>query len=142
MARSSARSWSQIACNAVASAPSSRLVGSASSQSAYCARRRFILKEDGRAGIARRSATGFPVGQLCLLLDGDLQVVAKRELASLSGAALSVVATYAQVRDVIAGGTPTAVGFAHAVRVARLMQDVSAPSQGSLRGTLGNCPMA
>ena len=36
MAWSSARSWSQIACNALASALSCRLAGSASSQPAYC----------------------------------------------------------------------------------------------------------
>lgn len=57
-------------------------------------------------------------------------------------AALNVAATYADLRDDIAGGTETAVGFPHAVRLAQLIEDVMIASRTGLRQAIGDWPSA
>ena len=64
------------------------------------------------------------------------------ELAALPDEALNVAATYATLRDDIAGGTSSAAGFAHAVRLAQLIEDATRSSDTALRKTPGDWPTA
>ena len=77
-----------------------------------------VLEIDGGA------MRGFQSGRLGLSLDGKPQSVDDGELASLSDAATNVAGIYAALRDGIRGGTSRAVGFDHAARLTRLVEDV------------------
>ncbi len=100
-----------------------------------------IVGETGVLELTGGAPRGFQSGRLRLLVDGAPQEVDEGALAGLPDAALNVAATYADLRDDIAGRTFTAVGFPHAVRVAQLMQDVLASSQSGLRRTPCNWPL-
>ncbi len=101
-----------------------------------------IVGENGMLTLEGGAPRGFQSGRLRLLIDGEPQAVDEGELAELPDAALNVAATYARLRDDIARGTWAVVGFPHAVRLAQLIQDVSASSQGGTRQMLGDWPLA
>ncbi len=85
---------------------------------------------------------GFQSGRLTLLLNGEPQTVDEGELAQLPDAALNVGATYAQLRDDIAAGTSTAVGFPHAVRLAHLIADATDAARTGQRCAARDWPSA
>ena len=67
---------------------------------------------------------GFQSGRLRLLLDGAAVPVDEGEAAPMPDEAANVALAYAALRDDILRGTATATGFAHAARVARLIEDM------------------
>lgn len=101
-----------------------------------------IVGEAGTLALEGGAARGFQAGRLRLLLDGAAQAVDEGELASLSDAALNVAATYAGLRNDIARGTREVTGFSHAVRLARLIDDLTISSRTGRRSSLGDWPVA
>ncbi len=99
-----------------------------------------IVGASGLLALEGGAPRGFQSGRLRLRLDGEPQPVDEGELASLPDAVLNVAATYADLRDDIAAGTAGVVGFAHAVRLARLVEDATASSQAGLRTKPGDWP--
>lgn len=86
-----------------------------------------ILMLDGAA------PRGFQSGRLTLALDGELQSVDEGELAELSDPAFNVGGVYAALRDDIAKGQASVPDFDHAVRLARLIADVSRATETDCR---------
>ncbi len=101
-----------------------------------------IVGETGVLSLEGGAARGFQSGRLRLFVDGTEQLVDEGELATLPDAALNVAATYAMLRDDIAGGRATAPGFDHAVRVAQLIADAIGASRTGRRATGGDWPVA
>ncbi len=99
-----------------------------------------IIGENGILALEGGAPRGFQSGRLRLLVNGEAQAVDEGELASLPDTALNVAATYAALRDDIASGTMTAIGFPHAVRLARFIEDATTSSQTGLRKTAGDWP--
>ncbi len=91
----------------------------------------FRLEIIGKAVLVLEGGAprGFQSGRLRLLLDGQLQQVDEGEDAGMSEGAANVAAVYAALRDDIANGTTTAPNFQHAVRLAKLIDDVTASSR-------------
>ena len=87
---------------------------------ATCATGTLVL--DGGA------ARGFQTGRLTLRLDDKPQKVEEGELSGLPDAAANVAAVYAALRDDILHGTFAVPDFDHAVRLARLVDDLLASS--------------
>ena len=67
---------------------------------------------------------GFQSGRLRLLLDGKAMPLDEGEAGPMPDEAANVALAYAALRDDILRGTATATGFAHAARVARLIEDM------------------
>ncbi|NEU13788.1 hypothetical protein G3T14_16860, partial [Methylobacterium sp. BTF04] len=101
-----------------------------------------IVGEGGILTLEGGAPRGFQSGRLRLHVNGEPQMVDEGDLASLPDAALNVAATYADLRDDIAGGTSNAPGFTHAVRLAGLIEDAMTSSRNGLRKTLGDWPAA
>jgi len=81
---------------------------------------------------------GFQSGRLRLLLDGAPVPVDEGESASMPDEAANVALVYAALRDDILHGTATATGFDHAVRVAKLVEDLLQSSRtGTRMGAAG-----
>lgn len=99
-----------------------------------------IIGEAGVLALEGGAPRGFQSGRLRLLVDGEVLPVDEGALASLSDAALNVAATYADLRDDIASGTSSAVGFPHAVRLAQFIEDATVSSQTGVRKKDGDWP--
>ncbi len=99
-----------------------------------------VVGESGTLRLDGGAARGFQSGRLTLLLDGALQHVDEGELAAMPDAAANVAGVYAALRDDIAGGTSTAAGFDHAVRLTRLVADLLASSRTGSRRTAADWP--
>lgn len=87
----------------------------------------FRLEVTGDRGVlvlAGAAPRGFQSGRLHLSLNGRAGTVDDGEAAALPDAAANVAAAYAVLRDDILHGTTVAPGFAHAVRLTRLVADV------------------
>ena len=96
----------------------------------------FRLEAVGETGVLRLhggAPRGFQSGRLTLSLDGKPQHVDEGELTAMPDAAANVAGIYAALRDDIAGGTFTAVGFDHAFRLTRLVADLLASSRTGSR---------
>ena len=75
-------------------------------------------------------------------MNDELQAVDEGELAAQPDQALNVAATYAALRDDIAGGTSTVVGFNHAVQLSQLVDDVIISAQTGRYTGSGEWPTA
>jgi hypothetical protein len=83
-----------------------------------------VTGERGDLVVAGGAMRGFQSGRLTLSLLGKPQPVDEGELTSMSAEAANVGAMYAALRDDVSSGTSTAPDFGHAVRLAKLIQDV------------------
>ncbi len=101
-----------------------------------------VVGETGVLVLEGGAPRGFQSGRLRLLVNGEPRAVDEGDMACLPDAALNVAATYAVLRDDIAEGTSTAVGFPHAVRLAQFIEDAVTSSRTGRRGTLGDWPSA
>ena len=96
---------------------------------------RGILALDGGA------ARGFQSGRLRLSLNGEPQQVDNGRSGTMPDTAANVAGMYAALRDDIARGTSVAPDFPHAVRLARLVDDVTASAQTGTRRSALDWPM-
>lgn len=99
-----------------------------------------VVGETGTLALVGGASRGFQSGRLTLLLNDEPQAVDEGELAMLPDAALNVGATYARLRDDIAAGSTTAAGFAHAVCLARLIEDAADAARTGLRRAARDWP--
>ena len=76
---------------------------------------------------------GFQSGRLALVLNGDLQSIDEGKVAAMLSEAANVAALYAALRDDISSGGATVPDFEHAVRLAKLVQDVLTSAQSGTR---------
>lgn len=83
---------------------------------------------------------GFQSGRLRLLLQGKPVPVEEGEVAALPDEAADVALTYAALRADIRNGTSSAPGFDHAVRVARLVEDMVHSSRTGRRMSAAGWP--
>ena len=100
-----------------------------------------VIGEKGVLTLDGGAPRGFQTGRLRLALNGEPQNVDEGELVSMPDTAINVAGIYAAMRDDIAQGTSTAPDFHHAVRLARLIDDVTLSSQTGMRRSAVNWPM-
>lgn len=103
----------------------------------------FRLEVVGATGVLRLdggAARGFQSGRLRLFLNGLPQPVDEGELAAIPDTAANVAGVYAALRDDIARGTFTVAGFAHAVKLTRLVTDLLSSSSARNRTKSANWP--
>ncbi len=96
----------------------------------------FRMEIDGEKGGIRidgGAARGFQSGKLTVSLRGELQPVDEGEVGAMPTEAANVAGMYAALRDDILTGKSTAPDFAHAVSLARLIDDVTASSEAGSR---------
>lgn len=101
----------------------------------------FHLDVVGERGILRLdggSPRGLQAGRVGLLRDGERLGVDEGERRGLTDGALNVAGVYALLRDDIVCGSSTVTGFAHAVRLTRLIEDALASPNGEVREVRGN----
>ncbi len=89
-----------------------------------------VTGEEGDLVLEGGAILGFQSGKLTLSLRGELQQVDEGEVAALPAEVVNVAATYAALRNDVISGSFTAPDFQHAVRLARMIQEVlsSAPT--------------
>ena len=83
---------------------------------------------------------GFQSGRLELDVSGEPQPVDEGEAAGMEDTAASLAGTYAALRDDIANGTWTVPDFAHAVRLATLVEDIMLASESGAMRKAGDWP--
>ena len=88
-----------------------------------------VTGEDGKLLLEGGAPRGFQSGRLRLLLKGEAQIVNEGEVAAMPNAAANVAGVYAALRDDVLHGTTTVPGFEHALRLARLIEDVCTSAQ-------------
>ncbi len=99
-----------------------------------------VVGETGTLRLDGGAPRGVQSGRLSLSLNGAPQHVDEGELAAMSDAAANVAGVYAALRDDIAGGTATAAGFDHAVKLTRLITDLLASSRMGTRTEAAGWP--
>ena len=92
-----------------------------------------VVGETGTLTLDGGAPRGFPTGRLHLSLNNEPQHVDEGEVGSMPDTATNVAGIYAALRDDIAQGTSTVPDFDHAVRLARLIDDVMASAQTGTR---------
>lgn len=103
----------------------------------------FLLEVVGEQGVLALhggAIRGFQSGRLQLSVNGEAQHVDEGETASMPDLAANVAGIYAALRDDIALGTSTAPDFHHAVRLARLIDDVMSSSRSGTRKSAADWP--
>lgn len=83
---------------------------------------------------------GFQSGRLRLLVNGEEQPVDEGEAAGMLDTAANVAGVYARLRDDINNQSSTAPGFAHAVRLTRLIDDMLESSRTGQRKPAADWP--
>ncbi len=83
-----------------------------------------VTGENGNLTLDGGAPRGFQSGRLRLSLGREPQAVDEGEVAVMPDPAANVAGLYAALRDDILHGTSTALGFDHALRLARLIEDV------------------
>ena len=102
-----------------------------------------VTGEGGQAVAGGRRASRLPSrAAYDLLLKGEPQSVDEGEAAVMPDAAANVAGVYTALRDDVLHGTTTALGFDHALRLARLVEDVCASGQTSTKRLAANWPLA
>lgn len=101
-----------------------------------------VTGEKGEVSLDGGAPRGFQSGRLRLSLNGEQQAVDEGELSKLPDEAANVAGIYAALRDDIAHGTSIAPGFEHAVRLARLIDDVTSSSRTGMRKPAADWPVA
>ena len=99
-----------------------------------------IIGEAGTLDLKGGAARGFQAGRLTLWLNGDPQEVNEGASAAVPKAAANVAAAYAALRSDIAHGTTTVPDFAHAVRLAQLIEDAAISSRTGICASSGHWP--
>ncbi len=92
----------------------------------------FRMEVDGEKGtlsIDGGEPRGFQSGKLTVSLRGEFQNVDEGEVAAMPTEAANVATMYAALRDDIFSGTWTVPDFEHAVRLTKLVGDLTASSQ-------------
>jgi predicted dehydrogenase len=100
-----------------------------------------VVGDKGTLALDGGAMRGFPTGRLRLWLNGEPQQVDDGETGSMPDTAANVAGMYAALRDDIAHGTSTAPDFAHAVRLARLVDDVLSSAQTGTRSSAADWPL-
>lgn len=103
----------------------------------------FWLEAVGEHGVLRMeggAARGAQAGRMRVLVDDVEVAIDEGELAGMPEAAVNVAATYSALRDDIVHHTANAVGFDHAVRLTRLVEDTFAASRDGRRVTSNDWP--
>ncbi len=96
----------------------------------------FRMEIDGEKGtlhIDGGASRGFQSGRLTVRWCGELQHVDEGEGAAMPAEAANVASMYAALRNDILSGTSTVPDFEHAVRLARLLSDVTESSRTGCR---------
>ena len=99
-----------------------------------------VTGEDGKLLLEGGAPRGFQSARLRLLLKGEPQSVDEGEVASMPDTAANVAGVYAALRDDILHGTTTVLGFDHALRLARLVEDVCTSGQTGTRKPAADWP--
>jgi predicted dehydrogenase len=100
-----------------------------------------VVGDKGTLALDGGAMRGFPTGRLRLSLNDKPQQVDDGETGSLPDTATNVGGIYAALRDDIAQETWTAPDFAHAVRLARLVEDVLSSAQTGTRRSAADWPL-
>ena len=100
-----------------------------------------ITGTNGEIELHGGAIRGFQSGTLQLLLNGERQTADKGELSSMPDIVLNVAGVYAGLRDDINSGTYNIPDFQHAVRLHRLIDDLSPSAKGGLRKSDNNWPV-
>ena len=99
------------------------------------------IGESGSLRLQGGAARGFQAGRLRLTLDGDEERVDEGELAALPDAAANVAGIYAALRDDIQRQVTTAPDFAHGIRLARLVDDVTVAGRHGAQRAAADWPI-
>ena len=99
-----------------------------------------VTGEEGKLSLEGAAPRGFQSGRLRLRLNGKSQSVDEGEVASMPDTAANVAGMYAALRDDVLHGTTTALGFDHALRLARLVEDVCASAQTGTKRSAADWP--
>ncbi len=99
-----------------------------------------VTGEDGKLLLEGGAPRGFQSARLRLLLKGEPQSVDEGEVTSMSDNAANVAGVYAALRDDILHGTTTVPGFDHALRLARLVEDVCTSGQTGTKKPAADWP--
>ena len=89
--------------------------------------------EDGSLSLDGGAVRGFQSGRLTVSLRGEPESVDEGEVSAMSAQAANVAGMYVALRNDIFSGTWTAPDFQHAVRLTKLLDDVTASSQSGSR---------
>jgi predicted dehydrogenase len=81
---------------------------------------------------------GFQAGRIRLALNGEPQSIDEGEAGSMPDTAANVASVYVALRDDIANATSSAPDFDHALRLTRLLADVTASSEMGARIAVNN----
>ncbi|MEH1844242.1 MAG: Gfo/Idh/MocA family oxidoreductase [Nostoc sp.] len=100
-----------------------------------------VVGDKGNLALDGGAPRGFPTGRLRLALNGEPQHVDDGETGAMPDTAANVAGIYAALRDDIALGTSTAPDFTHAVRLARLVDDVLSSAQTGTRKATADWPV-
>ncbi len=103
----------------------------------------FRLEATGEKGVLALDGgalRGFQSGRLRLSLNGIPQHVEEGEIGPMADTAANVAGIYAALRDDISRGTSTAPDFDHAVRLARMIADVTSSSVAGMRKPAAGWP--
>jgi len=100
-----------------------------------------VTGDHGDLVVAGGAVRGFQSGRLTLSLLGKPQLVDEGEITSMPAEAANVAAMYAALRDDISSGASTVPDFAHAVRLAKLIQDVILSAQTGTRKKVDDWPV-
>jgi predicted dehydrogenase len=100
-----------------------------------------VTGEDGDLVLEGGAMRGFQSGRLTLSLQGKPQRVDEGEITSMPVEAGNVAAMYAALRNDILSGTSTAPDFAHAVHLAKLIDDVLSSAQTGRRKKAEDWPL-
>ena len=100
-----------------------------------------VVGERGLLALDGGAARGFQSGRLRLSLNGEPQQVDDGAAQSMPDTAANVAGMYAAIRDDISLGTSTAPDFPHAVRLARLVDDVMTSARTGTRRPASDWPM-
>ncbi len=102
-----------------------------------------VIGEEGCLTVEGGAARGFQAGRLRLSLNGREERVEEGELAVLPDVAANVAGIYAALRDDIQRQqVTTAPDFRHAVRLARLVEDVTAAARRGAQRAGADWPIA
>ena len=99
-----------------------------------------VTGERGDLVLEGGAIRGFQSGRLALLVRGEPQYIDEGEVAAMTAEAANVAAMYAALRNDIQSQICTAPDFEHAVRLAKLIQDVLSSAETGNRKKAENWP--
>ena len=99
-----------------------------------------VVGERGSLTLEGGALRGFQSGRLRVLVHGEARALDEGEAAGLPDEAANVAGIYVQLRDDIRNHTRNAPDFNHAVRLARLIEDLSEASHKGRTVSSGDWP--